>query len=207
MRPLCLGVAVLLSGSLAFAQQSLTITASQPISLQPDQAVFSINVTTDLNSDLNDVLSLLNGLGVSAANLVYVYSYTAQQNQTVQWTFSLPVSISKVQDTVAALTAAQQKLPKNSTTSISFGGQGTQVSSQLRASQQCSSADLISDARAQAQQIVDALGATVGPILAMSDGISGGAVEERITLAIPGVNPFGSVPINCAVVVQFSTVP
>ena len=217
MRAFCLAAAMLVSVTPVFGQQTLTVTETRSTSAQPDQAVLSITVTSDLSSSLDDVLALLSGTGVTAANINYVYSYPEQQGQTVQWTFSLGVPFSEVQATVAVLTGAQQKLAQSkSTTSIAFSGLGTQVSPQLQASQQCPTADMIADARVQAQKMVSGTGVTVGPILALSDGSEAGfgvpAGAERLGLAGVLTEPFFGVANftvgpNCTVEVQFAAVP
>jgi hypothetical protein len=52
--------------------------------------------------------------------------------------------------------------------SVSFSVQGTGLSQQAQQGQTCSTTDLLSDARAQAQKIASAAGAGLGNVLAMS---------------------------------------
>jgi uncharacterized protein YggE len=60
--------------------------------------------------------------------------------------------------------------------SLSFFAQGLQVSPQLQQSQSCPEADLMSDARGQAQKVATAAGVSAGSILSMSDGSSPAAI-------------------------------
>jgi hypothetical protein len=53
--------------SLAFGQidsNSITVTASNNVSLQPDQAVFGTTVQSGINTGLDDVLMALQGSGI-----------------------------------------------------------------------------------------------------------------------------------------------
>jgi uncharacterized protein YggE len=162
---------------------SVTVTASRTTNLQPDQVVFGVTVTTPLTGTRDDALNALGGSGITLANLTGVITTTLypQTNvgspQTVlQWTFSLPVSISDMKTTVALLSSVAQGLAKkNNGLSISFGVQATQVSAQLQQSMPCPVAGLISDARAQAQTMAGAANINLGSILAMSSPTSAGA--------------------------------
>ena len=74
-RTLILGF--LLSASLAFGQldsNSITVTASQSVNLQPDQVLFAVYVSTPLTASLDDVLAAVKGAGITSANFSGVYS-------------------------------------------------------------------------------------------------------------------------------------
>jgi len=221
MRKLCLCVMFLASAWDVFGQQSLTITASRSIALQPDEVVFAVNVTSGLNTSLDDVVGALAASGITAVNFLSVFSSTSNQSPVLQWTFHLPAPFSKIKDMINSLTALQQTIARNqSGLSLTFNVQGTQVSPQLQASQQCPIPDLIADVRAQAQKMANTAGVTVGPILALSDG--SGATDAPVlvpTVASIAGDFFGfasfligtplpiTSPLNCTIIVKFSVLP
>jgi len=142
---------------------SLTVTASRSTSVQPDQMVFAINVTSTAISSLDEVLAALQGSGVSAANFSWVSGFPPA------WSFTLPVPFSKMKETTTALGVLKQKLSKsNPAFDLAFSVQGTQVSPQLQASQTCPIADLLADARTEAQRLAAASFHGLGQILAIS---------------------------------------
>jgi uncharacterized protein YggE len=170
-----------LSCSLAFAQNvvnSVTVTASNSLNLQPDQAIFSVTVQSGTNLGLDDVLAALQGSGITAANLSGISSLPSafvgrMLSSTLQWTFALPAPLTKTKDTVASLTTLQQNIAKaNDGLSLSFSIAGTSVSQQLAQSQTCSLPSLIASATTQAQSIAIAANRTVGQILALSSSTS-----------------------------------
>ena len=74
-----------------------------------------------------------------------------------------------MKSTIGLLSAVQaSNAKKNNGTSIAFAVQGTQYSAQAIQAQQCAAADLLADARAQAQKLASAAGKTVGSVLAIS---------------------------------------
>jgi hypothetical protein len=167
---------------LAVAQvtsSSVTVTASRTTNLQPDQVVFGVTVTTPLTSSRDDAVNALGGSGITLANLTGVFTTTLYPDTSnkpltvLQWNFSLPASISDTKNTVALLSSVAKNLvQKNNGLSISFGIQASQVSAQLQQSQSCPVADLITDARAQAQTLANTASMTIGSILAMSSPTS-----------------------------------
>ena len=206
---------LLASSVLALAQldsNSITVTASRTASLQPDQAVFAVTLQSDLNTSFNDVLAALQGSGITSANFTGVNTSglgvitglpITTRPPTVQWTFILPVGLTKTKETVAALTSLQQNIAQNNKSlQLSFAIQGTQVSQQLAQSQTCSASDLISDARAQAQKLANAGGVTLGSILAMSSSVSSSSVAAlQFYLAADFVSE-SAVP--CTLTVKFA---
>jgi len=174
---------ILILAPLAFAQldsNSVTVTASRSANLQPDQALLGVYVDSDLHATLTDVLAPLQEFGItivnfSDVNTVQKYDPTAGKPLALmlEWSFRLPVPITKTKDTIAALTALQQSLmQKNNGLNVSFGFQGTQVSQQLAQSQSCVISDLMADARVRAQGLASAAGLGVGNVLAMSSQTS-----------------------------------
>jgi len=154
---------------------TLTVSASRPLpSLQPDQAVFSVNAITPLSASLDDVLALLAGSGITAANLVNAQE-SGSSTQTgipgispsLQWTFSLTVPIAKLGSTAAALNTASLA----STSQISYNVY-SQISAAAQASQQCPYPLLVQDAQTQAQKLASISGVNLGPMISISDGSS-----------------------------------
>src|SRR5690349_8203344 len=119
---------LLLLPAWGFAQilgTSVTVTASQTAAPQPDQAVFNISVASGIDKNFGDIVSALQGSGLTAADFVSLYSTTAFTISEVgsqlapvpqpqlDWAFRLTVPLSKVKDTTAALAALAQSIPQN----------------------------------------------------------------------------------------------
>lgn len=194
----------------AFAQldsNSVTVTASRNINLQPDQIVFAVRVISGLNTNLDEVLAAVQGSGIGMGNFtglstVQQFGTPGQQPQPMlEWTFGLPVPLSRTKETTAALTTLQQTIAqKNSGLALSFNVQGSQVSPQLQQSQTCPFPDLIADARAQAQKLANASGLSVGNILAMS-GSTATTVSNGVVLT---ASSYVSFLPACSVTVKFA---
>ncbi|HYL37204.1 MAG TPA: hypothetical protein VEV17_14905 [Bryobacteraceae bacterium] len=196
----------LLSASLVFGQldsNSLTVTASRNTNLQPDQVVYSVMVESGINTSLDDVIAALQGSGITAANFSgidtafgIILTGTPSPQPTIDWMFTLAGPLSKIKDTISTLNNVQQSIAKqNKGLKMSFSVQGTQVSPQLAQSQPCVMADLLADARAQAQNLASAAGFTVDTILAMSSVTSTmQGIRLAALLAVP----------PCTVTVKFA---
>jgi uncharacterized protein YggE len=196
----------LLFGSVAFGQldsNSITVSASNNATLQPDQAIFSVSVQSGISTGLDDVLTALQGSGITLAN----FSGVSTQGQfgsttlpggqlpppSLLWTFNLPVPLTNTKATVASLTTLQQTLAmQNSGLTLSFSIVGTQVSQQLAQSQTCSLSALLTSATTQAQSLAAAGGLTLGSILAMSSSTSNVASS-----------PYATAP-PCTITVKFN---
>ena len=193
-------VLFLISASLAFGQldsNSVTVTSSSNTTPQPDQAVFSVTVGAAIGTSLNDVVSALSGSGITLANLSNVTTSLGVSGSPtfgipglapagpppLNWTFTLVAPLANTKATVAMLTGLQQTVPqKNSSLTLSFSIQGTQVSQQLQQSQPCAISDLLTDARTQAQTLAAAGGRTLSGILALSSATSGCTVTVKFAL-------------------------
>jgi uncharacterized protein YggE len=198
-----------ISAGLAFAQldsNSITVTASRTSTIQPDQAVFSVVVSSDLNSSLTDVLSALQPAGLTLANFSGVttngfYYSTAnpfpQQLLSLQWTFQLVAPLASTKSTVATLTSLQSSVPKmNKNLGASFSLQGTQVSPQAQQSQTCDLAGLITDAQAKAQTLATAGARTLAGLLSLSSSTTTpGSTASGVTSSFP--------PLTCSVTAKF----
>ncbi|HLG95546.1 MAG TPA: hypothetical protein VKX49_04460 [Bryobacteraceae bacterium] len=53
---------------------TITVAANRQVSLQPDQIVFSVQVSAPQTASIDDVLAKIAGTGLSAADLSSVYS-------------------------------------------------------------------------------------------------------------------------------------
>lgn len=157
---------LVIAGSPVWAQletDTITIEASRQVNLQPDQIVFSVQVLAPKTAGLDEVLAKVAGTGIAAADLTSVYN---SSNDNFSWVFSLPVPVSQAGATATVLTRLQQQSQRT----VQFYAQETRVSPALQQSQGCSQANLVSDARTQAQNLAAATGFSVGPVLAVSDG-------------------------------------
>jgi uncharacterized protein YggE len=219
---LCLVVLPLAAWS-QLDDQTVTVTASRQLpSPQPDQAVLSLSVSSPITASLNDVLAALAGSGFSAANLAGVeYGSTSPTsitvglpatNPSIYWIFMMTVPLSDLGPALAAIGASAAASPMPVTYSVY-----SQVSPQLQASQQCPYALLVADAQSQAQGLASAAGATVGAILAVSDGsaapgsqviVSGylAAVLPASRIAPASISGVLGIPdqVPCTMTVQFA---
>jgi len=215
----------LLSASLwAQTETSLTVTSTRSISVQPDQTVLLVTVTTPLSTGMDDVLAVVSGVGITASELsgVYSTSFTDSAGRVsvtttvLQSTFSLPVPLVTIKASLNSLTALQEGIAKNNpgwTLDYNSNGQ-LQASAAAQAAQPCPLADLLADAQAQAQKLVAASPAfSVGPILALSDG-SGSAqaagaayyfIASTVSLSLVRLGYFTATPTpTCTLVVKFA---
>ncbi|HUJ50759.1 MAG TPA: hypothetical protein VLW25_11190 [Bryobacteraceae bacterium] len=200
-------IAPLLLGQLD--TNSVTVTASNSATLQPDQVVFSVEVDSGLNATLDDVVAALQGSGITAANFTGINNgllpTTLVPQTTIAWLFSLSAPLAKIKDTVSQLTNLQQSIAKqNNGLKMSFSVQGTQVSQQLQQSQPCVLSDLLANARTQAQNLASAAGFGLDVIQAMSSTITtsvSGQGQE-------GLSSFrlGAAAAPCTVTVKFGLV-
>lgn len=199
---------VAISGSLAFAQldsNSITVTATQSSSVQPDQAIVDLSVTSGITSALTDVVSALQPLGITAANfsgLNGAFGLNAQQGPQLQWTFQTQVPLTQLKATLASISSLEQTIGQNNSgLQLSFSVAGTAFSQQALAAQSCSLPGLIASARAQAQQLAAAAGLSSGPILALA---SSGVTPINLDVATGFSSLIGSLPSPCSVTVKFA---
>jgi uncharacterized protein YggE len=167
------------------SNNTVTVTASQNSTTQPDEAVFSVTVTSvGAGTSLDQVVAAVSGVGITAANLVQIsntgflvgFSGTPPSSPPVplEWIFRLVIPFSKLKDTTAALAALQKSISQNNSGLIlSFALSGTQTSAQQAPA--CNLANLVSQARAQAQDIAGAAGFKAGAIVGLTSATSNGA--------------------------------
>lgn len=213
---------LLLLCAAAFAQStsnSITVSASNTTTLQPDQVLFSITVTSGLNTGLDDVLAALQGSGITMANFSSVSTVgqitsvlgnsgglPSTLAPTLGWTFTLPVPFANTKSTVTSLTTLEQNIAKaNNGLTLSFSIVGTQVSQQLAQSQTCSYSSLITSATTQAQSLAAASGFTLGSIIALSSSSASVTTSSSYVSTGPYVALLSNAtPPPCAVTVRFS---
>ncbi|HEY7334870.1 MAG TPA: hypothetical protein VH639_08300 [Bryobacteraceae bacterium] len=186
---------VVLNASLLLGQLSsntVTVAASQGASSQPDQAVLSVIVNSDVNKNLDDIVHAVAGAGISAASLTGV---SLQSNPPVSpqlhWSFQFPVWLSALKQTTASLAALQSAIGQGgSGLTLLFSVAGAQNSGQRTPS--CDLAGLIANARAQAQPIAAGAGLPLGQIAGISGATSQGVgnCSATVTYALGfGGNP------------------
>ena len=202
--------------------RTITIAALRTGTFQPDQALFSLSLTSGSNASLDDATAALAGLGITGATFISVSTSQIQfagavSQSSLQWSFTLTAAFSKLKDTFALLTAAQQALAKqNAGMQLAFSVAGTQVSSQAQQSQSCPEADLFADAKTAARNVATAVNGAVGGILNMSAGNSAipGFVRSGDFTATAGpisgllIAPVpASLGYSCSLSVQFQLLP
>jgi uncharacterized protein YggE len=161
---------------------TVTVTASQSSTAQPDEAVFSVAVGSGVDKSLDDAVAAVSSLGITAANLATVNSVLPLNRlgtapppaPTLNWVFQLVVPLAKSKDTTAGLASLQKTISQsNNGLTLSFTLSGTQTSAQQTPS--CNLADLVSKARAQAQDIAGAAGFKAGAIVGLTSATSNAA--------------------------------
>jgi hypothetical protein len=88
-------------------QNALTVTATRAINVQPDQASFSVEVKSTGLTGLDEIVGVLEGSGITAADLSSVYGFPPS------WRFTLVAPFSKMKETITALGTLRQKLSAN----------------------------------------------------------------------------------------------
>jgi hypothetical protein len=159
---------------------TVTVTASQSASSQPDQAIFNVTVGSGTDKSLDDVAKSVASVGISAANLTGITFPPLQTNPPqLQWSFQLTAPVSTLKQTTASLAALQQSLAQAGG-SLSFSLSGTQSSGSQ--AQSCDFAGLIANAQAQAQSSAAAAASAVGRIVGISGSTSQGSGNCSLTV-------------------------
>jgi len=182
MRTLSLAI-LLAAKSLCAAtldNNTVTVTATRTINLQPDQVLFYVSVLTLQDAGLDDVLAKLKGTGITGEHLngvspAYVSAIPsgAVNPATALWTFILPVSFANMKQTMLALAQAQSGLGSlQGAQVLTYSAFETRYSQEAQAAQPCPLSALVSDARKQADVMAAAAGMKTGAIVSVSDGSS-----------------------------------
>jgi hypothetical protein len=184
-------------------QNSVTVTATRPAAVQPDLAVFGVDILSGTDASLDDVLNAVQGSLLTAANFsgvrsVQQYIANAQPIASLDWNFLVTAPLTNFKPVTTQLAALGQLLAqKKNGMSLSFSVQGAQVSGQAQQGVTCSAADLLTDAKAQAQKMATAAGAGLGGVLAMT-----GTTVTQAGVSNPFSSPV-SVP-SCLMTVKFA---
>ena len=123
------------------SNNTVTATASENSTAQPDEAVFSVTVASGLGTSLDQIVAAVSGVGITAADLLTVNTANGSFVTTIgapppgslgpQWTFQLVVPFSKLKDTTSALTALEKSISENNSgLTLSFTLSGTRPSAQ-----------------------------------------------------------------------------
>jgi hypothetical protein len=201
--------------------RTITINAFRSANPQPDVVLFYLNVVAGPALTPDDITSLLAGVGITGATLTGGYTNALNgppgaMQQVVQWSFTLSVPFSTIRQAVSALNAAQQSLAgKSSVVSFDYSTSGTQVSPQADQAATCSQADLWTDAKAQAQKVAAAAGASLGGVVSMAGGDLPGVTYSsvipvaRVFLAgdFSLISTVPSPSTTCSMAVQFQMLP
>lgn len=162
------------------SSNTVTVTASQNLSSQPDQAIFNVTAGSGSDKGLDDILKSVASVGISAANLTGITFPPLQTNPPqLDWLFQLPVGLSAVKQTSASLAALQSTIAQSGGL-LSFSLGGTQSSGTQ--AQSCDFATLIANAQAQAQSSAAAAGSAVGRIVGIAGSTSQGVGNCSVTL-------------------------
>jgi uncharacterized protein YggE len=202
------------------SNNTVTVIASQNSTAQPDEAVFSVTVTSiAAGTSLDQIVAAVSGLGITAANLVQISNAGFQVGVTfggpapaqpspppvpLNWVFRLVVPFSKLKDTTAALAALQKSISQNdSGLTLSFALSGTQTSAQQAPA--CNLANLVSQARAQAQDIAGAAGFKAGAVVGLTSTTSNGAPLCSLTARFALGAMFGQLEPNAIIITATRT--
>ena len=116
------------------ANNTVTVTASQTSTAQPDEAVISVDVSSGADKTLDYVVAAVSGVGITAADLVGIansaYNSGLPTTAFLDWGFQLVVPISKLKATMAALTALEKTISQNSVLTLDYTMRGTRASGQ-----------------------------------------------------------------------------
>jgi uncharacterized protein YggE len=195
----------------AFAQNeisSVTVVASRTLDLPIEQVAYSVQVASPVDATLDQVLQVVQGLGIGAKDLTNVSARVTNPFNGVagapqlNWSFSLTAPFSQFQQTIAKLLAAAIPTPANKNFTVSFSIASASAS-QATIDQVANSAipDLIADARVRAKRLADAAGLTVGVILDLTDSRYGSTAGY---VAFTNLGGFSSPTLTVSVTVRFA---
>jgi uncharacterized protein YggE len=198
---------------------TITVTASRSIYVQPDQVVVGVDINTNPNTGLDQVIAAIPNTGITAANLTGVSTLSGLLNPFamalpggLDWSFAVTVPIATLKVTTDNLSAAANSLASGASgMTLTFSLRGTQASAQALAAQPCHTTDLMADARARALKLASAAGFGVGPVLAISDSSLTGGIPVAYVIATAGfitgaVFSQPPLPATCAISVKFRLV-
>ena len=195
----------LLAAQVSSTDRTVTVTASRNSTVPPDLGTFVVDVLSPTTGSLDDVVAVLQGSGITAANFTSVYTSTQYastgKGQTsidfLDWSFSITAPLSDLKTTTGQLAALQQAVSKkNNGMTVSYSLRGTQTSPQALAGQNCAATDLIADARSQAQKMATAAGLSVGSVV--------GVTSTSVVTPPSGGFSAGTYQPTCSITVRFA---
>lgn len=207
---------LLLLASPAFAQlqsNSLEVTATRTIAIQPDVVTFNVWVTAGVTVGMDAVVAALPE-PFNASDFVSAAASFLNAGPGTQWYFSKTLPIASMGSALTSLNSAQAN--RKSSMTVTFSVQAN-VSAAAKAANPCVYGALMSDASAQARQTAIAAGLKLGPVISLSDGSdlpadqAGGAVYLVADAFIGVISRSGSFsafappapPTVCTLVVRF----
>jgi hypothetical protein len=134
-----------------------------------------VTVETALTAGPDDVFAAVAGAGITANQLINVSS----SSNALDWTFQVTIPLENVQSTISALDQLQRMLRQNNSgPQLYYSNSGTRTSPDAQAAAPCPFAELVADARKQAQQLASGAGLFLGPIVGVAQGY--GAVPQLL---------------------------
>jgi hypothetical protein len=177
------------------------VTASRSTSVTPDLAIYGVDLLTPLDTSFEDALTTLAGVGITASDFDSLY--TTQRSEPgnrgnvtryyLDWSFALSAPLANLKDTAAKLSSLSDSVAKRSGMALTYSLRNTQASPKALSALNCGAAELLSDARAQAQKLAGAAGIPVGQVVSVrgasvvtpaSRAFSSGTVQPTCTLGV-----------------------
>lgn len=198
----------LLISSIMLAQSAadtntLTVQASRTVRLTPEQATFSVRISTGTETSVAQVLSSVRSIGLDANAFqdvttgfrsVLTLSRTPQQVPSLDYTFQLSVPFGKLNETIGAIDALQKTLATDRKWDTSYSLTGLQAStSTAEESRQRALPELFADARRKAEGLAKSAGVGVGSIRNISEttsfpvldfGLNGSAASATFSVTV-----------------------
>jgi hypothetical protein len=193
-----------------FESNSLEVTATRTVTIQPDVVTFNVNVTAGATISMDAIVAAL-PQPFTASDFVSAGAGFLNIGSGTQWYFSKSLPIASMGSALTALNSAQAKLGKSMT--LTFNTQAV-VSPTAKAANPCPYGALMSDASAQAQQTASAAGLKLGPVVGLSDGSD--LPADQVLVGVSSVAEIGpaisfrgveftppATPATCTLVVRF----
>lgn len=150
------------------ASNSITVTASRQLTATLDQALVDVYVDAGLDKDLDDILRIVAGAGITKSNFVQVYSASNSNSApALEWQFTLTAPFSKMKSVLGSVTS----IKRADGVSLSFHVEGSQASEDAQPS--CKYEDLVASAQEQAGKLAQSAGLQVGRITGLSETPTG----------------------------------
>jgi hypothetical protein len=216
-------LAVLFSIACAAAQPagpSVTVSASKQINLPIEQANFEVSVGSGLSATLDQVLPVVQSLGLTASDLASIsgpsigFQLTTQPPNQILWSFRLVRSFAQLSQAFSELNSWSNGVNSKFTATFALASLATTEATTRRLADDALPG-LIADARAKAQHLADAAGLTVGPILSLTNPsipavvgvVAPGRPDGTILSLAQIVNLFAASPTSTAsVTIRFSLI-